>query len=97
MNLQNLRLSDISISCLIRSVLRNLWMVVVAAAIFAMSVSLALEWIYVPAYNGNMTYAVTTRKTSYATGNNASSMENNTGSIAPTKSAITGVICAIKP
>ena len=72
MNLQNLRLSDISISCLIRSVLRNLWMVVVAAAIFAMSVSVVMEWTYTPQYKGNMTYAVTTRKTSYSSGNNAS-------------------------
>lgn len=71
MNLQNFHLSDVSISCLCRTVLRNLWMVVAAAAILAMSVSLYFDFTYEPVYKGNMTYAVTSRKTSFSPGTNS--------------------------
>lgn len=71
MNLKNIRLSDISIPCLVRFVLRNLWMVVAAALIFSMSVSLYFSWLHKPVYQANVTYAVTSRRTSYTSGSNA--------------------------
>lgn len=52
--------------------LRNLWMILATALIFAMCASLYLSWIFVPKYQATMTYVVTSRRTSYATTGNQS-------------------------
>ena len=57
--------SNVSPGCLIRMLLRNLWMVVAAALIFSMSASLYLKWGRTPVYRASMTYAVTSRETTY--------------------------------
>lgn len=71
MNQKNFHLSDISIPCLVKFVLRNLWTVAAAALILAMSVSLYFSWLHEPVYQANVTYAVTSRRTSYTSGSNA--------------------------
>ncbi len=70
MKLRNLHLSDISLSCLARAVLRDLWTVIAAALILAMSVSLYFDWFHQDVYSGNMTYAITSRRTSFVSGTN---------------------------
>ena len=68
----NIQLSHISTTCLLRMLLRNLWMILATALIFSMCTSLYLSWIFVPKYQATMTYAVTSRRTSYATSGNQS-------------------------
>ncbi len=68
-----LRYSDVNLGCMLRHLIRNLWMMVAAALIMSMSVSLYFTWFHVPQYRANMTYAVTSRKTTYASGGNLSS------------------------
>lgn len=70
MKFDQIRLSNISTDCLIRRLLRNLWMIVASAMIFSMCTSLYLSWIYVPRYQATMTYAVTGRRTSELSNNN---------------------------
>ena len=65
-----LNFSDISPICLVRMLLRNLWMMVAAALVFAMGTSLYYSWFHVPVYRATMTYAVTSRSTSYTSANN---------------------------
>lgn len=67
------RISDISLPCMARHLLRNLWMLVASALILAMSVNLYFDWFHTPVYRGTMTYAVTSRKTTYASGGNVAS------------------------
>lgn len=67
---KTLQFSDISPVCLLRMLLRHLWMVVAAILIFAMSASLYATWFRTPVYRATMTYAVTSRKTSYTSTNN---------------------------
>lgn len=69
-NSTGLQLADISPICLLRMLGKNLWMIVAAALIFALSTSLYLSWFHQPIYQATMTYAVTARKTSYAGNNN---------------------------
>ena len=64
------RLTHLSIPCLVRMLVRNLWVVVATALIFAMSVSLALTWLHVPKYRASMTYVVNSRTSSYTTSGN---------------------------
>lgn len=66
-NSKSFQFSDISLVCLARMLLRNLWLVVATAVIFAMGSSLYLTWFHQPVYRAAMTYAVTSRKTSYTT------------------------------
>ena len=73
MKLKNFRLSDLSVSCLIQAVRKELWMVVLAALTLAMSVSLFFSWFHTPMYSGSMTYAVMSRRTSYTSGYNYNS------------------------
>ena len=49
------QLSNISTYCLARTLVRNLWMIVAAALIFAMSTSLYASWFYQPQYRATMT------------------------------------------
>ena len=68
--------SHISPQCLIRMLVRHLWMIVAAALVGAMAASLALSWFHKPQYRATMTYAVTTRTTSsLSSGNLASTKE----------------------
>lgn len=62
-----IQFSDIEPLCLVKTVLRSIWMVVAAALIFAMSASLYIEHFHKPVYTSTMTYAVTSKKTSHYT------------------------------
>ena len=73
MNSKMFHISNISLGCMARYLLRNLWMLVATALIFAMSVSMYFSWFHAPVYQGTMTYAVTSRKTTYASGGNVAS------------------------
>ena len=64
------QLSNVSTYCIAKVLVRNLWMIVATALIFAMSTSLYVSWFHVPEYEATMTYAVTSRKTSYTSSNN---------------------------
>ena len=76
MNLRQLKLSDISIRCLLGALIRNLWMLVASALIFAMGISLYMQRGYVPQYNATMTYAVMARNIpSYSYSNQAAASE----------------------
>lgn len=59
--------SNLSPSCLVRVLLRNLWMIIGAAAVFAMIASLCISWLHKPKYQATMTYAVNSRASSYIT------------------------------
>lgn len=50
MNMDNstFRFSDISLTCLVKHLLRNLWTIVAAAVIFALSASIYVECLHVP-------------------------------------------------
>ena len=65
---KSISLSDISPVCLIKTLIRNLWVVVACALIFAMGASLFIKYMRQPEYTATMTYAVTTKKTSYYPG-----------------------------
>ena len=65
--------SHISPYCLARTVLRNFWMIIAAALVFAMATSLALTWFHPPKYQASMTYAVNSRTTSYTSSGNLTS------------------------
>ena len=56
--------------CLIRMLLRHLWMPVAAALILAMGTSLVSQWFHEDLYRASMTYAVTSRETSYVSNRN---------------------------
>lgn len=72
MNEQNIRFSDISPRCLLRYLLRHLWMIVVAATVFAMAASVYADLFHTSQYRATMTYAVTSRRTSYTSSSNIS-------------------------
>lgn len=61
-----IQLAHVSTTCLLRMLLRHVWMIVAAALICAMCASLYLTWAFVPKYTSTMTYAVTARRTSYS-------------------------------
>lgn len=72
----NFSMAHISTTCLLRMLLRNLWMIVASALICAMGASLAISWGYQPRYEATMTYAVAARVSSYSSsGNNAATKE----------------------
>ena len=62
--------SNISPRCITRMLLHNLWMIVAAALLFAMGASLCLNLLHTPMYRASMSYAITSRKTSYVSNNN---------------------------
>ena len=70
MKIDQIQFSNISTYCLLKNLLRNLWMIVASVMIFSMSTSLYMNWVYVPRYQASMTYAVTARLTSYTASNN---------------------------
>ena len=76
MNLRQFKLSDISIRCLLGTLIRNLWMLVAAALICAMGTSLYMQRGFVPQYRATMTYAVMARNiSSYSYSNQAAATE----------------------
>ena len=80
MDLKNkmVRLSDLSPRCLLRTLLRDGWMIAACAAIFAMTASLYLSWFHQPLYQAAMTYAVTSREGSVGTSSNISASKEVT-------------------
>ena len=72
MELKNklVRLSDLSPRCLLRALLRELWLIAACGAIFAMAASLYLSWFRAPVYQATMTYAVTARAGTINTSDN---------------------------
>lgn len=71
--------SHISLACLLRTLWRNLWMILAAGAVMYLAVTLALEWLYVPQYRASMTYAVNSRTTSYSSSGNLTSTKEVAG------------------
>ena len=63
-------LENLSPVCLIRMLVRHLWMLIAAALVFAMGASLAIHWFHQPEYRASMTYAVTSRETNYIANRN---------------------------
>ena len=70
---QKIDLSIISPRCLIRSLLRNFWMILAAAAIAVMSVKVYINSFRVPEYSAYMTYAVTSRTSGFYISSNLTS------------------------
>ena len=69
MNKENqFRWSQVSWPCLIRTLLKNCWMVIASGIVFALIVSLVLTWTYKPQYRANMTYAVTIPDSNFSAG-----------------------------
>mgnify|MGYP003300344897 CR=1 FL=1 len=66
---KTIRMSDLSPRCLLRMLVRNLWLIAASGAIFAMASSLYLSWFRAPVYQASMTYAVTAREGSIAASN----------------------------
>lgn len=73
-----LRFSNISPVCLIRTLVRNIWMIAAAAMIFYMGTSLYLSWVHKPVYQATMTYAAMAKRTSYTSSANISASEEVT-------------------
>ncbi len=65
--------SHVSVVCLLRALLRNCWMIIATALVFAMATSFVLSWFYVPEYQATMTYAVNSRTTSFVSSGNLTS------------------------
>ena len=65
--------SYISPLCLLRALVRNCWMIIATALVFAMVTSFVLSWFYKPEYQASMTYAVNSRTTSSTTTSNLTS------------------------
>ena len=66
-------LAHVSLPCLTRMLVRNCWMIVATALIFALAVSLSLTWLHIPKYQATMTYSVNSRTTSYTSAGNLTS------------------------
>lgn len=85
--MQEIKLSHISTSCLIRMLVRNLWMIVLAALTFSMAAGIYLNTLWTPRYQATMTYAVQSRTTSaYGSVTRAAAQETASvlGSLLPT-------------
>lgn len=67
---QQFQLSDISIGCMMRRLVKDLWMVVAFGLIAAMGTSMLLSATHTDLYRSSITYSVTTRRTSYTSTNN---------------------------
>lgn len=69
------RWEHVSYKCLIRTLSRNAWMIVAAAAVCALAASLLITWTYKPQYQASMTYVVNSRGRTSSTGNLTSTRE----------------------
>lgn len=72
-NVKTMQWSHVSPYCLVRTLIRNSWTILVAALVFYLGASLALDWFYVPEYQATMTYAVNSKTTSYISSGNLTS------------------------
>ena len=63
--------SDISFGCIVRMLLKNLWMILASGAVFAMLAVMYLNFLFVPKYTASMTYAVTAKVADYTASRNA--------------------------
>ena len=73
MNMRKIQLENISPECLIRHLIKNAWMIATSFVVLFLSASLILSWFHTPVYKTDMTYAINSRKTSYASGGNVTS------------------------
>ena len=73
MESKKLQLANISPACLINHLIKNAWMIFVSFIVLYLGVSLFFSWFHAPVYKADMTYAITSRKTSYASGANVTS------------------------
>lgn len=64
------KLENLSVICLGRMLLRQLWMLVAASLIFAMGSAVLSQWFNKPVYRASMTYVVTSRQTGYGSNHN---------------------------
>lgn len=74
-NKAEFRWEHISYKCLIRTLTRNLWMIIAAALVCALAASLLITWTYKPQYQASMTYVVNSRSRNSSTGNLTSTRE----------------------
>ena len=94
-----MKLSHISTSCLVRMLVRNVWMIILAAWTFSMAAGIYLNTLWTPQYKATMTYAVQGRSTSvYSSLSQAAAQEAASvlGSLLPTN-LVTGKIRAWHP
>ena len=85
--MNELKLSHLSTSCLIRMLVRNLWMILLAALTFSMAAGIYLNTLWTPRYQSTMTYAVQPRTTSMygsTATNSATEMTSVLSSLLPT-------------
>lgn len=75
-------LSDLSLSCLLRWLLKEAWMIAAAAVILFMSTSLYQEHTHTDLYQATVTYSVTARRTSYTSSNNLTAAKEATAVLA---------------
>ena len=78
MDTKKLQLANISPACLIQHLIKNAWMILVSFIVLYLGVSLFFSWFHQPVYKADMTYAITSRKTSYASGANVTSAKEVT-------------------
>lgn len=67
---REIHFSDISIGCMLRRLVKDLWMVVAAVLIVAMSASMLLRATHVNKFRATVSYSITTRRTSYTSTSN---------------------------
>lgn len=73
MESKKLQLANISPACLVNHLIKNAWMIAVSFIVLYLGVSLFFSWFHQPVYKADMTYAITSRRTSYASGANVTS------------------------
>lgn len=66
----NFRFESISLFCVLRQLWNSLWMLIVCALIFSMLAFLYANFLRTPEYSATMTYAVTSKVSSYYSGRN---------------------------
>ena len=82
MKKKEFRFSYLSPECLLRHLMKHWWMILSAAAICVMCVSIYTNLLYTPRYQASATYAVTSRKTTYTSTGNVSSAREVAGVLA---------------
>ena len=73
MDFKKLQIENISPVCLVKHLIKNAWMLAAAFIIMYLSVSLFFSWFHEPVYKADMSYAINSRKTSFASGGNVTS------------------------
>lgn len=97
--MKEFKLSHISTSCLIRMLLRHLWMIAASALLFYMAAAIYLNTLWTPQYQSSMTYAVLSRTTAYSSNASASAareVASVLSNVLPTN-MVTGKIRASDP